>query len=110
MELNSEQKKAALDSIKAVYDDGEADINGRVYKFGVMTFTERRKVFAYTSQIQHRLQSGDFSFLAEEEYLKIENIIFKRTTFDDMSLAKVNPFEEYMEDYMIFCKYSFKCD
>lgn len=100
--MTDEQKQAAQNNIKDIFEDGVAEINGREYKFGVMTFIERRKVFAYTSKIQSNIQDMDLSFLATDEFAKIEEIIFKRTTFEDMSLFKKNPFEVYMEDYFIF--------
>ena len=91
-----------LDQIKSVYDDGEAEINGRSYNFGVMTFTERRKVFAYTSSIQGQLQTGNFSFLDDDKFKDVEKVILRNVTLEGQSLSKKNPFEDYPEDYIIF--------
>lgn len=102
----AENSQKQLDIIKDVYDDGIAEINGRKYTFGVMTFIERRKVFAYTSSIQNKLLNGDFSFLSSKEFAEIEELIFKRVTLDDMSLSKKNPFDDYPEDYIMFISIS----
>ena len=100
------KKKEALgqmEQIKAVYEDGKAVINGREYVFTVMTFSERRKVFAYMSSMQEQLNKGDFSFLEESKYREIErDIFYKRVTVDGMSLFKKNVLEENPEDYIIF--------
>lgn len=93
------------DIIKSVYEDKIATINEHDYEFGVMTFTERRTVFAYASKIAKNLESGDLSFIDDSEYKKIEkDIIFKRITYDKMSLSKKNVFEdeEFMVDYLKF--------
>jgi len=95
-------KDEALLQIKAVYDDGKATINGRDYTFNKMMFGERRAVFAYTSSVQNRLSTGDFSFLDEPKFKHIEDIINRNVTLDGMTLSKKNPFEEHVEDYVMF--------
>lgn len=97
------EQEQGLEQIKSVYYDGVAEINGREYQFGVMTFSERRSVFAYMSSVERHIQQGDFSFIDEPKFKDLEkNIIFKRVTFDGMALSKKNMFEEFPEDYMVF--------
>lgn len=97
-----EQRNAALQQIKDVVADGVAEINDRSYKFGVMTFTERRTVFAYMSSVESRIQSGDISFIDEPKFKEVEKVIYRNVTVDDMSLSKKNVFEDHPEDYIIF--------
>lgn len=92
----------ALEQIKKVYEDGVATINGRDYEFKVMTFSERRAVFAYTSSINHLLQKGDYSFLNSDEFKKIEKIINRCVSFENESLSKINIFDKFPEDYILF--------
>jgi len=104
--MNSEDLETAqFDAqaqIKAIYDDGVATIHGRDYTFTVMTFGERRSVFAYMSKIQHLLTAGNFSFIDDAEFKKVETIIYKRVTLNGDTLLSKNPFEEYAEDYIMF--------
>jgi len=93
----------AQEQIKAVYDDGIATINGRDYTFCKMTFSERRKVFAYMTSIQKELQEGNFTFVDSKIFKEdIEKTIFRNVTLEGMSLLKKNPFENYIEDYVPF--------
>lgn len=101
-ELKEAQRKS-MENIKAVFDDGHAEINERSYKFTVMTFSERRTIFAYMSSIKPLLAVEDFSFLDDPKFKEIEkNVIFKRVTVEDMALSKKNVFEDYPEDYLMF--------
>ena len=110
MEITAEQKKKALAQIKAVYDDGVADINGREYKFLGTTHAIRRKIFAYSTKIQKDLGVGDFSFLASSEFVAIEKEINKMVTFQGNLLKTImgedgkskNHWDEYPEDYVKF--------
>jgi len=101
-ELKEAQKKAN-DLIKAIYDDKEAEINGRIYTFTVMSFNERRTVFAYTSKIMGMLSNMDLSFVDDKEFKDIErDIIYKRVSVDDVSLSTKNVLHEHPEDYILF--------
>lgn len=101
-ELKEAQQKAN-DLIKAIYDDGEAEINERKYTFTVMSFNERRTVFAYTSKIMNMLASNDLSFVDTKEFKDIErDIIYKRITVDGVALSKKNVVQEHPEDYILF--------
>lgn len=95
--------KKAQEQTKAVFEDGYANINERKYVFTVMTFSERRSVFAYMSSIKGRLAVEDFSFLDESKFKELEReVIFRRVTVDDMALSKKNIFEDHPEDYLLF--------
>lgn len=98
-------QKVAMDQIKAVFEDGHAEINERSYVFTVMTFEERRTVLAYLSTVRPMLAREDLSFLDSTEYKALErDILFKRITVDDMALGKrtKNIFDEFPEDYIMF--------
>jgi len=98
-----EKREEGLKQIKAVADDGFAEINGRKYTFNKFTFVERRTVFGYMSSIEMRLKTKDLSFFDEPKFTEVERIINRNVTFDDgMTLSKKNVFEDYPEDYMMF--------
>lgn len=100
--MQTDQEKA-LEMIKAVYDDGCAEINGREYKFLGTTHIKRRRVFAFFSSIQNSITSGDLRFLDTAEFTPVEKVISEMVTVNDTILAKsVNHWEEYPEDYIQF--------
>lgn len=101
--ITQEQKKSALAQIKAVYEDQEAEINGRVYKFTGTNHITRRKIFAYFTKIQHELGAGNFSFLASDDFVNIEKLINNMITFDGDLLSKIpEHWDNYPEDYVKF--------
>ena len=97
-----EKELDPLSKIKEVYDDGFAEINGNKYEFTVMTFAERRSVFAYFSTVQNDVSVSNFGFLDTPKFKEIERIILSRITLDGQSLSKGKIFdqEKYMEDYL----------
>lgn len=98
----SEEKKA-LDMIRAVYDDGEATINGRTYKLTKATHKKRRKVFAFFTKHGSEIQAGNFSFLDTEEFASVESVINDLVMFDGNLLSRISEhWEDYPEDYMLF--------
>jgi len=102
----TEQKTAeqlAKEQIKAVYEAGVATINGRDYVFTTATHKKRLKVFSYFTGVQHQLQKGDFSFMGDEYFEKIEQTICELVTFEGSLLVKKpNHWNEYAQDYLIF--------
>lgn len=90
--------------IKAVFDDKEAVINGRKYKFLKMTHKQRRKVFAFYSRIANRVQVGDFSFLDTPEFDAIEEIVASVVMYEDSLLFILGDshWEKYPTDYVTF--------
>lgn len=101
-ELNEEQSKA-LDQVKAVYEDGKAEINGREYVFNKMTHKKRRKVFAFFTRIQHDLQRGDFWWMESPEFEGVEQIINDTVTFGGDALSRLDThWDHYPQDYMLF--------
>ena len=103
MGATQEQKVKAAAMIKAVYDDGEAEINGRKYKFTTTTHIVRRKIFSFFTSIQNELEAGNFSFLDSPEFEPVETAINKIITFDDNLLDKSpDHWEKYPEDYLQF--------
>jgi len=103
MATDEELILAAQAQVKAVYDEGVAEINNRSYTFNKMTFSERRKVFAFMTNVKNELQDGNFSFLDSKVYKEdIEKTIYRNVTLDGMTLSKKNPFEEHLNDYIPF--------
>lgn len=99
-----EQASRALAMIKAVHDDGEATINGRVYKFTEMKHKQRRKVFAYYSQVAPLVQANDLGFLDAPEFEPVEAVINSAVTIDGSLLSVIGDthWDKYPEDYLVF--------
>jgi hypothetical protein len=97
----NDQQKAALEQIKAVYDDGLAEINEREYHFLKMRHEQRRKVFAFYTAVAHEVQNGSFAFMDTPKFAEIEKVMFNSITFDGSLLTKLpEHWEEYSEDYV----------
>lgn len=97
-----DQQAQAMSMIKAVYDDGEADINGRAYTFTKMVHKERRKVFAFFTKIQKDVNQGNLWFLESPEFQDVEAIIERRITFNGSALSKLpTHWDLYPEDYVV---------
>lgn len=98
---NEEKRAAAMAQIRGVYEDGEAEINGRTYKFHKMVHVDRRKVWAFFSSVQHQLSAGNFLFLDSPAYAQVEEVMWKGVSFDGSAISKLRDhWEEYPEDYM----------
>jgi hypothetical protein len=98
-----QQEQQGMEMIKAVYDDGFAEINGREYHFLDMRHQQRRSVFAFFSSIQRDIQRQDFSFLDDPRFKNVEKIIESSVSIDDSLLAKLpNHWEDYPQDYLKF--------
>lgn len=99
--MSTENK--ALEMIKAVHEDGEAEINGRIYKFTKFTHPLRLQVFSFYSKLAGNIQSGDMSFLTSNDFKPVSKIIENYINFDDMAVSKCKDhWEEYPEDYILF--------
>jgi len=93
----------ALAMIKAVYDDGVAEINGRSYEFSKMRHNKRRSVFAFYTSIAGQLQTGSFSFLDTPAFNSVEKIINDVVIFNGSALSRLpEHWDEYPEDYITF--------
>lgn len=96
-----EQRQAAMEQVRAVYEDGEAEINGRKYVFHRMQHVERRKVFAYYTSIQRQMQAQDFGFLDAPGFAAVESVMWGAITFNGELISKRRDhWEEYPEDYL----------
>lgn len=96
-----QQREAALAQIRAVYEDGEAEINGRKYRFQKMQHMERRKVFAFYSSVQHQLNQSNFSFLDTTQFAEVEKVMWNAITLDGEMISKRRDhWEECPEDYI----------
>lgn len=99
----NENTQQAMEMVKAVYDDGIAEINGRGYEFTKMRHNKRRSVFAFYSSMAEQLQSGNFAFLDYPAFTPIEKIINDSVMFDGSLLSKLpEHWDEYPEDYVTF--------
>lgn len=95
--------KKAREMIRAVYEDGKAEINGREYCFTNMTHKQRRKVFAFMSRIGGLMQNGDMSFLDWPEFEAVEEVINNTVTFNASLLSRIDGhWEKYPQDYVPF--------
>lgn len=107
-------RNAELDQIKAVYEDGEMTVNGRVYEFSKATFPEMRKCFAFLTHVEQLVQqsSEGFWWMEESRWQKeIEPLLHKRLIFKGhkegaedaqagMQLDKTaSHWEKFPEDY-----------
>lgn len=100
-ELKEKQQKA-LDMIKAVYQDGFAEINGNRYDFAAMTHKKRRKVFAFFTGIASELSRQSLEFLDTERFEEIERLMFDYVLYDGVQLSKqVDHFESFPGDYVM---------
>lgn len=90
--------------MKAIFDDGEATINGRAYRYLKMTHKQRRKVFAYYSKVSNRIQVQDLSFIDSPEFDAVESVVMQVVTYGDSLLSKLGDahWERHPADYVTF--------
>jgi hypothetical protein len=104
--LSPEQKakKAALDMVRTIFEDGEAKINGRIYTFNRMTHKQRRKVLAFYSRVAGAVQRQDFSFIDAPDFEPVESVINDVVTFDGSLLSRLGDehWEKHPGDYLPF--------
>ncbi|MES0296924.1 hypothetical protein KDV31_16665 [Citrobacter amalonaticus] len=102
MTKQKEQQAKALAMIKAVYDDGFAEINGNRYEFAPMTHKKRRKVFAFFTGIASELSRQSLEFLDTERFEEIERLMFDYVIYDGVQLSKQpDHFESFPGDYIL---------
>lgn len=100
-ELKEKQQKA-MAMIKAVYDDGFAEINGNRYDFAAMTHKKRRKVFAFFTGVASDLSRQSLEFLDTERFEEIERVMFDYVLYDGVQLSKQpEHFESFPGDYVM---------
>lgn len=96
-----EQRAAAMAQVRAVFEDGEAEVNGRKYAFHRMQHVERRKVFAFYSSVQRQVQVGDFSYLDSPQFAAVEQVMWNAISFGgDLLSKRRDHWEEFPEDYL----------
>lgn len=96
------QPTSQLDQIKAVYEDGFAEINGRKYEFSATNHSRRVAVFSYFTSIQPYLEKGSFSFLDSNEFKKVWKSIEDIMLYDGVQLSKQpQHWDDYPEDYIL---------
>jgi hypothetical protein len=98
--MSDAEKAQAM--IKAVYDDGEMEINGRQYRFTSMQHKQRRRVFAYYTHVMGQVQGNDFSFLDSPEFEKVEQVIDNAITYNGSLLSRIGDahWDKYPDDYL----------
>jgi len=96
-----EQREKAVAMVRAVYEDGEAEINGRKYRFHKMTHVQRRKVFAFYTSIAPQLRADNMEFLDTPQYAAVEEVMWSNISFDGVALNKARDhWDEFPEDYV----------
>ena len=96
-----EQRQAALMQIRAIYEDGEAEVNGRVYKLHKMQHVERRKVFAFYSAVQAQMSANNFAFLDTPGFAEVEKVMWSAISLDGELISKRRDhWEDFPEDYL----------
>lgn len=102
--MRTTEEQQGMEMIKAVYEDGFAEINGREYHFLKMRHEQRKAVFAYFTSIQHEIKRGNHSFLVDPLFKSLEKqIINAHVTFDDSLLAKLpEHWDDNPQDYLMF--------
>lgn len=96
-----EQREKAVAMVRAVYEDGEAEIHGRKYKFHKMTHVERRKVFAFYSSVAPQLREDNMAFLDTPVYAAVEDVMWSNISFNGLTLNKLRDhWDEFPEDYI----------
>lgn len=101
----SDTQRKSMEMVKSVYDDGVATINGSDYYFTKCTHTERKKVFAFFTEVQAEVASGSFAFMGRSDFEAIERIICSRVTYQGMQLTKIPNHwddDEHADDYLQF--------
>jgi len=90
--------------IRSIFEDGEAEINGRKYRFTSMQHKKRRKVFAFLSKVAAAVESKDMSFMDSPEFEPVERVIHESVAYNDSLLSVLGDshWEKYPGDYMTF--------
>ena len=101
--MEDQEVEDALEMIKAVSKDGEAEINGRTYVLTKMNHKTRRKIFSCYSKHRAELHLGDYSFLETKEFETVEKIINNLVLFEGSLLSRLpDHWEKYPQDYIYF--------
>jgi hypothetical protein len=96
-----QQREAALAQIRAVYDDNEAEVNGRAYSFHKMQHVERRRVFAFYSAVQGQMNANNFAFLDTPGFAEVEKVMWSSISLNGELISKRRDhWEEFPEDYL----------
>lgn len=96
-----EQREKAVAMVRAVYEDGEAEINGRKYRFHKMTHVQRRSVFAFYTSVAPQLRGDNMAFLDTPQYAAVEEVMWSNISFDGVTLNKLRDhWDEVPEDYI----------
>lgn len=90
-------KDISVDELKAIYEAGEFEINGRVYKLGKMDFKKGQKLLSFVQQVE---REGMMIF-DNPRYYEYETLIFSNITFNGSSLNKLpKHFNDCPEDML----------
>jgi len=96
-------RQQAMNQLKAVYEDGYAEINGRRYEFAKMRHEKRKAVFAYFTSIQSQMQVNNFAFMDTPQFNHVFKIISEHVTFEGSVLTKLpDHWDDYPQDFMLF--------
>lgn len=104
MSTLDDQTDLARAMIRAVFEDGEAEINDRKYCFTAMTHKKRRKVFAFYTKVAAQVERKDMSFIDTPEFEAVEAVVNDAVTYNDSLLSRLGDahWEKYPNDYVTF--------
>lgn len=95
----------AEDQIKAVYEDGVAEINGTQYVFSKLKHKDRLKVFEMLQNATNQTTGEMRIPWTSAQFTEVEALINSKVLVDDMQISKYDSYwdqEENLDDYMPF--------
>ena len=93
----------SLEMFRAVYDDRQAEINGRIYELTRTTHKKRRKIFAFFTKHINQINANDYSFMDSLEFDAVEKLINDVVVFEGSLISRLpDHWEKHPEDYVIF--------
>lgn len=95
----------SLAQVKAVYDEGVAEINGTSYKYTKFTHAERLKVFSFYSSLVKNQATGEvrMDFWDDAKFHEVQRLIDSKVLVEDIQISKRPNYweqEENMDDFM----------
>ena len=98
---NDEKLLKARKLLKAINDDGYAEINGRKYDLLTFNHADREKIFSYYTTVNFLFENGNYSFLDTDKFQEIKLVIFGHTLFEHDVLS-ADHFDKYPQDYILY--------
>lgn len=95
----------ALAQVKAVYDEGVAELHGTSYTYSKFTHAERLKVFSFYSSLIKNQATGEvrMDFWDEPAFHQVQKLIDSKVLVDGVQISKRDAYweqEENMDDFL----------